>query len=42
MHYGQTTAIMELGLHEWLMQFLEQLGRLNAEINRAFLAPVYN
>ena len=41
-HYGQTAKIMEYGLHEWLMNFVEQLGRLNDEINRHFLVPVYN
>jgi len=41
-HYGQTAKIMEYGLHEWLMHFVEQLGRLNDEINRHFLVPVYN
>ena len=41
-HYGQTTSIIEFGLHEWLMKFLDQLGRLNVEINRNFLVAVYN
>jgi uncharacterized alpha-E superfamily protein len=40
MHYGQTAKIMEFGLHEWLMHFLDQLGNLNAEINRYFLVPI--
>jgi len=42
MHFGQITTIMESGLHEWLMQFLEHLRRLNDEINLHFLVPVYN
>lgn len=42
LHYGQTERIIEFGLHEWLMQFLERLGNLNAEINQHFLVPVYN
>ena len=42
MHYGQIATIMEFGLHEWLMHFLEHLRRLNDEINRHFLVPVYN
>lgn len=41
-HYGQTASIIEFGLHEWLMKFLDQLERLNQEINRHFLVPVYN
>ena len=42
LHYGQTARIFEFGLHEWLMNFLDQLGRLNGELNRHFLVPVYN
>ena len=41
LHYGRTTKVIETGLHEYLMAFLDQLSLLNAEINRSFLAPVY-
>ena len=32
---------MENGLHEYLMDFLEHISRLGAEINRVFLVPSY-
>lgn len=41
LHYGRTAKVIEIGLHEYLMAFLDQLSLLNAEINRSFLAPVY-
>jgi uncharacterized alpha-E superfamily protein len=41
LHYGRTAQIFELGLHEYLMQFLEGIDTLATEINRDFLAPVY-
>jgi uncharacterized alpha-E superfamily protein len=40
LHYGRVEKIMELGLHEYLMDFLEKLHTLNAELNNQFLAPV--
>jgi uncharacterized alpha-E superfamily protein len=42
LHYGRTEQIIELGLHEYLMAFLEKLLKLTAEINRDFLVPVYS
>jgi hypothetical protein len=30
-----------MGLHEWLLQFLEKIGALNAEVNQHFLVPTY-
>jgi uncharacterized alpha-E superfamily protein len=39
LHYARTDDIMEFGLHEWLMDFLEHISRLGAEVNRAFLVP---
>jgi uncharacterized alpha-E superfamily protein len=39
LHYARTDDIMEYGLHEWLMDFLEHISRLGAEVNRAFLVP---
>lgn len=39
LHYGRTEHIMEQGLHEYLLGFLEKLRVLNEEINRHFLVP---
>ncbi|MEO5861253.1 MAG: alpha-E domain-containing protein [Burkholderiales bacterium] len=39
LHYGRTERIIEQGLHEYLMDFLDQLAVLNGEINSHFLAP---
>ena len=33
---------MEQGLHEYLMDFVEQMDVLNEEVNRHFLAPAYS
>jgi uncharacterized alpha-E superfamily protein len=41
-HFAHIEEIMALGLHEYLMKFLEQIGRLGEEINRGFLVPVYS
>ena len=41
LHYGRTPQIFELGLHEYLMEFLEGVGTLATEINKEFLVPVY-
>jgi len=41
LHYARTDDIMEHGLHEYLMEFLEHISRLGAEINRVFLVPSY-
>jgi uncharacterized alpha-E superfamily protein len=41
LHYGKTERIFKIGLHEYLMQFLDQTGALNVEINKHFLAPTY-
>ncbi len=40
LHYGRVEQIMEVGLHEYLMEFLERLHTLNAELNHQFLVPV--
>jgi uncharacterized alpha-E superfamily protein len=39
-HYGRTDDIMDFGLHEYLIDFLEHISRLGAEVSRAFLVPV--
>ena len=42
LHYGRSEQIFEQGLHEYLMEFLEGIGRLTDEINSDFLVPVYH
>ena len=42
LHYARTDDIMEFGLHEYLMEFLEHISRLGAEITRVFLVPSYH
>lgn len=39
LHYGRVEQIMETGLHEYLMTFLEKLHTLHGELNQNFLAP---
>jgi uncharacterized alpha-E superfamily protein len=41
-HFGRTEDIIALGLHEYLMDFLERISQLSVEINRHFLVPVYS
>lgn len=41
LHYGRTQEVFEVGLHEYLMDFLERVSKVGDEINRAFLAPAY-
>ena len=41
LHFGRTDEIMRFGLHEYLMEFLEHISRLDAEVNRVFLVPTY-
>lgn len=41
LHYGRTQQIFELGLHEYLMEFLEGISNLGEEINKDFLVPGY-
>jgi uncharacterized alpha-E superfamily protein len=41
LHYARTDDIMEFGLHEYLMEFLELISELGAEVSRAFLVPTY-
>jgi uncharacterized alpha-E superfamily protein len=41
LHYGRTNDIMEFGLHEYLMEFLEHMSRLTDEVTRVFLVPTY-
>lgn len=38
-HYGRVEKIMEVGLHEYLMEFLDKLHLLHAELNSHFLVP---
>ena len=41
LRYGRTDDIIELGLHEYLMDFLERTSRLGDEISKVFLVPSY-
>ncbi len=41
LHYARTDDIIKFGLHEYLMEFVDRISVLGAEINRAFLAPTY-
>ena len=41
LHYARTDDIIERGLHEYLMDFLERISELGDEINRVFLVPSY-
>jgi len=41
LHYGKTDEIIKLGLHEYLMDFLDSISELGAEINTHFLVPSY-
>jgi uncharacterized alpha-E superfamily protein len=41
LHYARTDDIIKFGLHEYLMEFVDRISLLGAEINRAFLAPTY-
>jgi uncharacterized alpha-E superfamily protein len=41
LHYGRVDQIMEQGLHEYLMDFLEKFHTLDAELNHHFLVPVF-
>jgi uncharacterized alpha-E superfamily protein len=39
LHYGRVEQIFALGLHEYLMAFLEKISTLGTEITSHFLAP---
>ena len=39
LHYGRTDDIIKFGLHEYLMEFVDRISALGAEINRYFLVP---
>jgi uncharacterized alpha-E superfamily protein len=41
LHYGRTDDIIKQGLHEYLMDFLDRIYELGAEINKHFLVPTY-
>ena len=41
LHYARTDDIMEFGLHEYLMEFLELISELGGGVSRAFLVPTY-
>src|SRR6266480_6667135 len=39
LHYGRTDELIRFGLHEYLIDFLERIAGLGAEISRVFLVP---
>jgi len=41
LHYAKTDDIIQLGLHEYLMEFLDRIYALGGEINKHFLVPTY-
>ena len=41
LHYGRTDDIIDLGLHEYLDDFLERIAALGKEVSRVFLVPAY-
>ncbi|MBP8297068.1 MAG: alpha-E domain-containing protein [Burkholderiales bacterium] len=41
LRFGRMEQIIETGLHEYLMNFLERIGALGGAINRGFLVPSY-
>jgi uncharacterized alpha-E superfamily protein len=41
LHYARTDDIIQLGLHEYLMEFLDRIYALGGEINKHFLVPTY-
>jgi len=41
LHFGRTDDIIRLGLHEYLMDFLERISVLGKDISRHFLVPAY-
>ena len=41
LRFGRMEQIIETGLHEYLMNFLDRIGALSGAINRGFLVPSY-
>jgi uncharacterized alpha-E superfamily protein len=41
LHYGRIQQIFDVGLHEYLMGFLDGIGALAIEIDKEFLEPVF-
>jgi len=41
LHFGRTEDIMRYGLHEYLMDFLQRIYVLAAEVSARFLVPTY-
>jgi uncharacterized alpha-E superfamily protein len=39
LHYGRTDDIMRVGLHEYLMDFVDRIFALGNEVSRRFLVP---
>jgi hypothetical protein len=41
LHFGKADEIIQFGLHEYLMDFLERISLLGDDISRNFLVPSY-
>jgi uncharacterized alpha-E superfamily protein len=39
LHFGRTEDIISVGLHEYLMDFLERISQLGTEIDGRFFVP---
>jgi len=39
LHYARTDEMIEFGLHEYLIDFLERVSALGDEVSRVFLVP---
>jgi len=39
LHYGRLDEMMDFGLHEYLVDFLERIAGLGGEVSRVFLVP---
>ena len=41
LHYARADEIIRFGLHEYLVDFLDRIAALGAEVSRVFLVPNY-
>jgi hypothetical protein len=39
LHFGRLDEMIDFGLHEYLVDFLERIAALGGEISRVFLVP---
>jgi uncharacterized alpha-E superfamily protein len=40
-HFGRADDVIQFGLHEYLMDFLDRISKLGEDISRHFLVPAY-